>query len=72
MARFIEVVSKEGAMRLLNTDHISLVDVYLDPEGSLLTVDCHLYNGARIERIRFESQEAMTDFIEKNFIFFNK
>lgn len=66
------MTSKDGSMRLLNTDHISLVDVYLDPEDSLLIVECHLHNGARVERIRCASQEAMTDFIEKNFVFFNK
>ena len=66
------MTAPNGTQKVLNTEHISVVNYGHNADNGDHWVDIQMPIVRQIVNIRFDSQEAMTDFIEKNFIFFNK
>jgi len=72
MAKFIELPEDEGKRRLLNTEHISSVDFGCFEDSQNYFVDIKMPMVDHTEYVWFGSESEMMNFLEKNFIFFNK
>lgn len=72
MARFIQIPLPNGKVELLNSDFVSRVE--FDPAYKPITVEVFFVEEDSLNsyEVVFSTKERATDWIEKNFIFFNK